>query len=262
MILRRIKTKFDTVLATLPFAQHHECNFCSSKIRNFLPYLGGWKNQPALMVLLHFTGSDVDHFSCPVCGAHDRERHLRMYMEKLEITSKFKDAAILHFAPENLLSGYIAKQDPSLYVKADLFPTAPDIIEMDMLNIPYEKNHFDFVIANHVLEHVNDLPKALFEIQRVLKIGGYAILQTPFSTQLHHTLEDDGINTNNLRLELYGQEDHVRLFGSDIFDVFATYGFLSHVKTHSEVLSEIDPKYWGVNISEPLFLFEKRDLYD
>lgn len=46
MILTRIKTKFNTVLAALPFAQRHECNFCSSKIRNFLPYLGGWKNQP------------------------------------------------------------------------------------------------------------------------------------------------------------------------------------------------------------------------
>ena len=262
MILTRIKNKVNTVLATLPFAQRHECNFCTSKIRNFLPYLGGWKNQPALMLLLHFTGSDVDNFSCPVCGAHDRERHLRMYMDKLEITSKLKDAVILHFAPEKVLSSYIAQQNPAMYLKADLFPTALDIMEINMLNIPYGENHFDFVIANHVLEHVHDLSKALSEIQRVLKIGGYAILQTPFSTQLHHTLEDDGINTNNLRLELYGQEDHVRLFGSDIFEVFAAHGFLLHIKRHSEVLSQIDSTYWGVNISEPFFLFEKKEFHD
>lgn len=209
------------------------------------------------MVLLKFTGSDVDNFSCPVCGAHDRERHLRMFMDHFNITTKLKDTSVLHFAPEKILSGYIADQKPSLYIKADLFPSTHDIVKMDMLNIPYEENYFDFVIANHVLEHVNHLPKALFEIHRVLKIGGYAILQTPFSAKLHHTIEDDGINTDTLRLELYGQEDHVRLFGNDIFNIITSVGFASHSTTHQEAFPEIDPKYWGVNIAEPLFLFEK-----
>lgn len=257
MIGISIKNKLEIILAKLPFATRHECNFCGSKIRNFLSYRGGWKNQPQLMKLLDFTGSDVDNFSCPVCGAHDRERHLRMFMDHLNITSKLKDALVLHFAPEKILSDYISKQNPSLYVKADLFPTAPDIIKMDMLDIPYEKNHFDFIIANHVLEHVNDLPKALSEIHRVLKIGGYAILQTPFSSKLQHTIEDIGINTDTMRLELYGQEDHVRLFGNDIFNTITSVGFASHTITHQKVFSETDAKYWGVNILEPFFLFEK-----
>lgn len=262
MLLTRIKSKFNTILVTLPFATRHECNFCASKVRNFLSYRGGWKNQPQLMKLLDFTGSDVDNFSCPVCGAHDRERHLRMFMDHLNVTSKLKDALVLHFAPEKILSGYITDQKPSYYIKADLFPSTHYIVKMDMLKIPYEENYFDFVIANHVLEHVSDLPKALSEIQRVLKIGGYAILQTPFSAKLHHTIEDDGINTDTMRLELYGQEDHMRLFGNDIFNIITSVGFDSHVTTHQKVFPEIDSKYWGVNILEPFFLFEKRAMDD
>lgn len=257
MIGISLKNKLETILARLPFATRHECNFCGSKIRNFLSYRGGWKNQPQLMVLLAFTGSDVDNFSCPVCGAHDRERHLRMFMDHLNITSKLKDAVVLHFAPEKILCGYIADQKPLHYIKVDLFPSTQDIIKMDMLDIPYQENYFDFLIANHVLEHVSDLHKALSEIHRVLKIGGYAILQTPYSTQLHHTIEDAGITTDDMRLELYGQEDHVRLFGSDIFNIITAVGFNSHTLTHQEALPYIDSKYWGVNISEPLFLFKK-----
>lgn len=262
MIVARIKTKINMLMARLPFFQRHECNFCSSKIQNFLPYRGGWKNQPALMRLLCFTGSDVKNFSCPACGAHDRERHLRMYMDKLEVTAKFKDAVILHFAPEKMLSNYIAQQNPSMYIKADLFPTAPDITEINMLNIPYDENYFDFVIANHVLEHVGDFHKALFEIHRVLKIGAYAILQTPFSSRLHCTIEDKGVDTDALRLEIYGQEDHVRLFGKDVFSMITSAGFISRGGTHQELLSKVDAKYWGVNMNEPFFLFEKRELHD
>lgn len=253
----QIHNKITTTIRKLLLPKHHECNFCHSEIQNFLPYQGGWKSQPPLMILLNLTGSDVDNFSCPVCGAHDRERHLRMYLEKLYISVKFKNASILHFAPEKKLSDYIVDQKPAHYIKADLFPVTEDIVKMDMLDIPFPNNFFDFVIANHVLEHVNDFSKAVSEIQRVLKVGGYAILQTPYSTQLHHTIEDEGINNDNLRLHLYGQEDHVRLFGKDIFSLISNHGFRSHTTTHQKVLSEISPVVYGVNPQEPLFLFEK-----
>jgi SAM-dependent methyltransferase len=170
---------------------------------------------------------------------------------------KMQNASLLHFAPERMLSNYISDQKPSLYVKADLFPSSDDIVKINMLDIPYKENYFDFVIANHVLEHVNDLSKALSELHRVLKVGGYAILQTPFSDKLHHTLEDKGINTDKMRLEVYGQEDHVRLFGADIFKLISDAGFVPHITTHLDILSEMDPRYWGVNVLEPLFLFEK-----
>jgi len=44
--------------------------------------------------------------------------------------------------------------------------------QIDAQQIPYADGYFDAVIANHMLYHVPDLPKALREIHRVLKPGG------------------------------------------------------------------------------------------
>ena len=98
---------------------------------------------------------------------------------------------------------------------------------MDILDMPLESESFDFVIANHVLEHVSDDLKALTEIRRVLRVGGYAILQTPYSSKLHHTWQDPGIADDAARLQAYGQEDHVRLFGRDIFARITSAGLAS-----------------------------------
>ncbi len=126
----------------------------------------------------------------------------------------------VHFAPERRLSKRIAASNPSRYVRCDLYPQSADVIHVDMLAIPFDNESFDFVIANHVLEHVDDDLKALAEIRRVLRIGGYAILQTPYSNKLHHTWQDAGVADDQSRLQVYGQEDHVRLFGRDIFQRF------------------------------------------
>jgi len=97
----------------------------------------------------------------------------------------------------------------------------------------------------------------LSEIHRVLKPGGMAILQTPYSSRLHRTWQDAGIDTPEARLQAYGQEDHVRLFGRDIFDRIVAAGFRSDVRLHSELLADVDPDIAGVNAAEPFFLFRK-----
>jgi SAM-dependent methyltransferase len=122
-----------------------------------------------------------------------------------------------------------------------------------MLDMSFDDGSFDVVIANHVLEHVADDQKALGEIRRVLKAGGYAILQTPYSAKLHRTWQDAGIDTDTARLQAYGQADHVRLFGRDIFNRIAATGFESCVKMHADVLASIAPLTYGVNEREPLF---------
>ena len=44
--------------------------------------------------------------------------------------------------------------------------------KIDIQDIPFPDNCFDVVIANHMLYHVPDLPKALSEVKRILKSGG------------------------------------------------------------------------------------------
>lgn len=45
--------------------------------------------------------------------------------------------------------------------------------------LPYPDSMFDFVVSNHVIEHVSDQELHLSEIRRVLKPGGCAYLATP-----------------------------------------------------------------------------------
>jgi SAM-dependent methyltransferase len=167
-----------------------------------------------------------------------------------------KGCSVLHFAPEKKLSEVIAQHNPGTYVKADLFPSDKSIQRVDLLDIPYGANYFDFVICNHVLEHVSDYRLALSEIRRVLKTNGYAILQTPYSRKLTRTFHDPGLADDFSRLIAYGQEDHLRLFGNNIFDEISSCGFISMVARHEDILGELDHVKYGVNPNEPLFLFQ------
>jgi ubiquinone/menaquinone biosynthesis C-methylase UbiE len=126
-----------------------------------------------------------------------------------------------------------------------------------MLDMPFDDESFDFVVANHVLEHVNDDLRALSEIRRVLKTGGHAILQTPFCYKLHKTWQDTGIDNDYARLQAYGQKDHLRLFGRDIFERIVAAGFESCVQAHEDVLPEVNPLTAGINAREPFFLFRR-----
>lgn len=236
---------------------NHECVICKKSFLRFLPYRDGSQGVPTLMKVLEGVGSDVDNFSCPWCFSHDRERHLFLYMKEAGLFSFVKAKRVLHFAPEPHISRLVEETEPELLIKCDLYPWARDMVKVDLLSLPYSDGYFDLLIANHVLEHVEDDRRALSEIVRVLKPGGYAILQTPYSAALEHTWEDSGISSREARLEAYGQEDHVRLFGRDIFERFAHQGLESKVKLHEELLKNYSPRRFGLNSREPFFLFRK-----
>lgn len=237
----------------------HRCYACNRRVGRFLPYQGGLKNVPRLITALDVIGSDVENFFCPRCGAHDRERHLLMYFDHSPIWEKIKGGSVLHFAPEKILTGRIVAATPARYVKADLFPAAADITREDLTKLSFSDRTFDVVIANHVLEHVMDDTAAMREILRVLKPGGYAILQTPYSAKLQHTFADEGIDDDESRLQAYGQEDHVRLYGRDIFLRIERTGFESRVCTHAQVLANYAARTYGVNPREPFIFYQRKD---
>lgn len=233
------------------------CYACNTRIGRFLPYKDGWKSVSRLMIALDVVGSDVGNFSCPRCFSHDRERHLLMYFDALSVWEKIKGGDVLHFAPEQILSSRILQSGPARYVKADLFPVSPDITREDITQLSFSDDAFDVVIANHILEHVYDDNAARKEIFRVLKPGGLAILQTPYSNKLRQTFSDPGIDDDESRLQAYGQEDHVRLYGRDFFERLEQAGFKSAVCTHKQVLSKFEPAIYGVNPAEPFLCFQK-----
>lgn len=241
----------------IPGGRRH-CALCGHHVWRFMPYRNGSRGVAPLMHALDVVGSDVDHFECPRCGAHDRERHLILYMDRLGLLEAARDSRILHFAAERHLSRILRSRHPRGYVACDLHPASADIRKVDICKMDLPDCSVDMLIANHVLEHVSDVEAAISEIGRILDHNGIAILQTPYSPVIESTWEDKGIQSPEARLQAYGQEDHVRLFGRDIFERFSASILEADIRTHQETLSDIDPIKFGVNADEPFFLFRKR----
>lgn len=110
------------------------------------------------------------------------------------------------------------------YTTADLESPLADV-KMDVHEIPFESESFDVVFCNHVMEHVEDDIKAMSEIHRVLKPGGWAIIQSPQDYSRTTTLEDPSITDPKERERVYWQADHVRLFGLDYGKRLESAGF-------------------------------------
>jgi SAM-dependent methyltransferase len=175
------------------------CPVCQNSYKKFLPYGRINPRQNAL---------------CPGCLSLERHRLIWLYLKERTnfFTTKLK---ILHVAPEACFIKRFEKQHGENYITADIeSPLAK--VKMDIHKIPFETNSFDVVLCNHVLEHVDDDIQAMREIHRVLKPGGFSILQVPFFHPIAHTtFEDKSITDRREREKLFGQDDHVRKFGRD-----------------------------------------------
>lgn len=256
MALKLSKTLPYALAGWLPGGRRH-CALCGHRVWRFMPYRNGSRGVTPLMHALDVVGSNVDHFECPRCGSHDRERHLLLYLHASGLLEWVAGKSILHFAPEKRLPHWLRDAGPAQYIPCDLYPQSARVRRVDMLDMDIASASIDMVIANHVLEHVADDGKALSELYRILAPGGCAILQTPYSRKLHATWSDPGIDTDAARLHAHGQEDHVRLFGRDIFQRIAAAGFQPQVHRHADLLPDVDPRTAGVNPDEPFFLFTK-----
>ncbi len=103
------------------------------------------------------------------------------------------------------------------------------MVKMDITKIQYPDHHFDAILCNHVLEHVDDDKRAMSELFRVLKPGGWAILQVPIALALQETYEDCSITSPTAREVAFGQSDHVRLYGNDYTDKLQATGFIVNI---------------------------------
>lgn len=186
------------------------CNMCGFKARKMIST--GHKHpifQENVIVGAGFRKNAI----CPLCCATDKLRLVYYYLANY--TDIFKTPnKILHFAPELELKRKILKNHDNSYIEADINPKkAKNVI--DITNIPFEDNSFDYIICNHVLEHVEDEKQALKELKRVIKPSGKIILTFPVCLSNKNTFEDPSIKSLEDRFKYYCQEDHVRLYGLD-----------------------------------------------
>lgn len=203
----------------------HTCPFCHRPLSRFIP---AGLDIPVLYEKQVIGGGLRENARCYVCGSMDRERLVFLYLK--HHTNMFKQTnRVLHIAPEPVLMNGFRKCNNLFYLTADLKSPRADI-KLDLTALPFSDNTFDFVIVNHVLEHIPDDHLAMTEILRVLKKDtGTAILQVPISLNLEHTFEDASVTSEQDRLEVFGQEDHVRIYGQDYSQKLENAGFRVNV---------------------------------
>lgn len=153
------------------------------------------------------------------------ERHRLLWLYLKNKTDFFKtQIKVLHFAPEQAFYKRFKKLENLDYVTTDLNSPLAEV-KADICNLPFKENEFDFILCNHVLEHITDDTKAMKELYRVLKPGGTGIFQIPQDLNRDVTFEDDTITDKKERAKIFGQYDHVRIYGRDYFDKLRSVGF-------------------------------------
>lgn len=195
-----------------PFAGGgYTCNVCGARYSRFVPDLPTSENKAALEKYQVVAGYG-EHILCPNCLSTARER---LVIACLDTFIRPQGKNILHLSPEPNVYDYLKKK--GTVVTADLHPgfyrhIDPAVRQEDITALSFADGSFDLLVANHVLEHIPDDRRAMAECFRVLKPGGRAVLQVPYSVLLHDTLESPNIHDPDLQSVLYGQEDHVRIY--------------------------------------------------
>ena len=155
------------------------------------------------------------------------ERHRLMWLFLKNETSFFtsnKKLKTLHIAPEQCFLKIFKNQKNLDYITSDLESPIADV-KADICNLPFQDNSFDVIFCNHVLEHIPNDTKAMQELFRVLKKGGFGIFQIPQDISREKTFEDASITDKIERTKIFGQYDHVRVYGRDYFNKLRSVGF-------------------------------------
>ena len=172
------------------------------------------------------------------------ERHRLLWLYLQNETEFFKKPyKVLHFAPEQAFYKRFRHLKNLDYTTTDLNSPLADV-KADICNLPFEDNSFDVILCNHVLEHIPDDTKAIAELYRVMKPGGWGIFQIPQDLDRETTFEDDTITDKKQRAKVFGQYDHVRIYGLDYFKTLENAGFtVQTVHYASQLTKEQVDKY-------------------
>jgi SAM-dependent methyltransferase len=248
LIIRKVPRKYLQIISPVALkilglfymGNNVECPVSGKTYRKFLPY-GRINPRPNALA--------PDSLSL--------ERHRLMWLYLKEKTNFFTaNLKVLHIAPEHCFLDKFESMKNLDYITADIeSPLAK--IKMDVHEIPFDENTFDVVFCNHVMEHVDNDIKAMSEIYRVMKPGGWAIIQSPLDPNRSVTFEDPTLISREEREKAHGQDDHVRTYGLDYGQRLKKAGF--DVKEDKFVM-ELDPakvKRYALPAGEIIYLCSK-----
>lgn len=233
--------KIKLLFSKYTYKDKRVCPCCNNKVPYFKPY-----------------GEFIHRYNveCPICRSEPRDRAIQFYLiPRLE---KYK--RVLHFAPERWLYDILSKKNGIDYYPVDINEECEMIRQTeDICNLSFENDFFDLIICNHVLEHVQDLARGLNNLYRVLKDDGIAIVTVPLSKR-NETLEEDWINTDELREKYYGYKEHRRQFAEgDFSKIMAVYGFEAKAIEARDLLNRKEMHVYGLTPNRKIFVLKKFD---
>lgn len=241
-LLIRLSYLFKKIAPIVYKGNNVECPVCNRSYSKFLSY-----------------GSSIAHRENVLCpGDLTLERHRLMWLYLKDHSDFFTSNKlnVLHIAPEQCFHQRFKQQENLNYLTGDLVSPIADL-HFDLHQIPLEENRFDVIFCNHVLEHVKDANQCMREIYRVMKPGGWGIMQVPQDFDREITFEDPSIKSEEEREQYYWQKDHVRLFGKDYPNWLENAGFKVEVFEKEKFYSTTQIERFRLQEKEILYIVHK-----
>jgi predicted SAM-dependent methyltransferase len=219
------------IVQRLPCSNKVECP-CGWKGKEFLPF-GVPRRKNA---------------QCPKCLTVERARLYYFYFKK--ILPHDKKLKVLHFAPEEPLTSLFKSYKNIEYLSADLDPSKA-LIKQDITNLTFEDNSFDIIVCSHVFEYVKDDIKAMWEVHRVLKPTGFAILQVPIhdhfkGRKIDKTFADASFTESLEGGKEYDTSNHFWIYSRDYPERLQKAGFQVRIDKYLDSLSHSDVKKYSL----------------
>lgn len=234
-VLQRVAGWIVPVVGLLYLGKGKQCPLCGCQRRKFLPYGYVTSRENAL---------------CPNCLSLERHRLLWLWLVRESDIGRGAMALpkMLHIAPEVALMRKFKKMyasTPDRYVTADLESPLADM-HFDVQQIPLAKESFDAIICNHIMEHVEDDGKALRELYRIMRRGGWGVILSPVDLEREKTFEDDTITDPAERTRIFGQYDHRRIYGRDYAARLREAGFEVYDIDYKNELSKAEQELYAL----------------
>jgi SAM-dependent methyltransferase len=230
----KVRRRLQAANAWLTRARFY-CPVCEQKVPAFVPFASATGSLMSdlqqsgfdLKLLDHYETLNREHYMCPVCGASDRDRLYALFLASERTDSRdARQGVLLDLAPSLELARFILRSHKFHYRSADLLMDGvDDRVDVQAMRC-YTDNRFDCFLCSHVLEHVPDDRRAMRELYRILKPGGWGIVMVPLLLSRDQTHEDLSILDPKDRLRHFGQADHLRLYSrKDFLSRLAEAGF-------------------------------------
>lgn len=230
-VIQRVAHHITRIVAIFHLGNKVECPICGHHYRRFLPYGYTVVRKNAL---------------CPHCLSLERHRLLWLYLKEKTALFDMPTLSLLHIAPERCFMDKLEHLLGNNYITADLeSPLAK--VQADIRCLPFKDACFDVVFCNHVLEHIDNDRKAIKEMYRVMRRGGWGIMLSPVNYRLETTREAPIGSSPEERYSLFGQADHMREYGTDYADRLREGGFEVEEIPFAETLSAKQHQRYCIN---------------